>query len=180
MNSTPSAGRQDRRSAVIGCLMAVTFLLLLWNTIALPRTALDQRAFLRAVHGSLGLVVTVLALIRLAWWSQEPRPQPPPGLPLNSFGFSRAILMALVLTFAATGVIGFLYAWADGQEVALFGIAVPHLLAQDRSLRTTMGYLHSALGFYYLMLFVLWLTHGVYQHVRYRAGLLRLLPGSRV
>jgi hypothetical protein len=43
-----------------------------------------------------------------------------------------------------------------------------------------MGYLHSALSFYYLMLFAAWFVVGVYQHFRYRTGLLRLLPGPRV
>jgi hypothetical protein len=30
------------------------------------------------------------------------------------------------------------------------------------------------------MLFVVWFGVGLYQHFRYRTGLLRLLPGSRV
>jgi hypothetical protein len=47
-------------------------------------------------------------------------------------------------------------------------------------LRQSAGYLHSALSFYYLMLFTVWFVVGIYQHLRYRAGLLRLLPGSRI
>ena len=69
---------------------------------------------------------------------------------------------------------------AEGREVVTFGIQLPRLVAKSESLRMTTGYLHSALGFYYMMLFSIWFVFGVYQHIRYRAGLLRLLPGSRV
>ena len=53
-------------------------------------------------------------------------------------------------------------------------------MPDGEAVRTSMGYLHSALSFYYLMLFVVWIVLGLYQHIRYRTGLLRLLPGSRV
>ena len=57
---------------------------------------------------------------------------------------------------------------------------LPTLIPESYPLRAFGGYFHSAFGFYYLGLVALWLVVGVYQHIRYRAGLLRLLPGSRV
>ncbi len=89
-------------------------------------------------------------------------------------------MLTLLLTFAATASIGFVYAWSDGQDVSLFSIPVPALLPESFALRTAMGYCHSALGFYYIGVLILWFVVGLYQHLRYRCGLLRLFPGSRV
>jgi cytochrome b561 len=177
---THAAGLQDRRSALMGWALAIAFTVLLVNILMLPRTALDQRATLRLVHDSLGLVLAVLAAVRLWWFARDPAPRPPPGLPESSFAFNRAILVALCMVFAVTGVIGFFYAWGEGREVVLFGLQLPHLVAKSETVRIPMGYLHSTLGFYYIMLFCIWLAWGCYQHLRYRAGLLRLLPGARV
>jgi cytochrome b561 len=164
----------------MGWTLALLFAVLFVNIVMLPRTALDQRYTLRVVHDSLGLVVSVLAAVRLWWFARDPAPVPPPGLPAASFAFNRAILVALCLVFAVTGVIGFIYAWGEGREVVLFGITLPHLVAKSETARIPMGYLHSTLGFYYIMLFCIWLAFGWYQHLRYRVGLMRLLPGSRV
>ena len=181
MPESLAPGRQDGRATVLGWVMAVTFLALLWNILQLPRTPLDERGLLRAVHDSLGLVVLGLAGFRLYWWFKGPKPEPPAGLPAGSFAFNRALLMALILTFGVTGIIGFFYAWGEsGRQVVLFGLAVPQPFPKGETLRKSAGYLHSALSFYYLMLFGVWLAFGCYQHIRYRAGLLRLLPGSRV
>jgi cytochrome b561 len=180
MNSQSSAGLQDRRSTLMGWALALLFTVLLINILMLPRTALDQRDTLRLVHDSLGLVVAVAAAIRLWWFVRDPAPLPPAGLPDSSFAFNRAILVTLCLVFAVTGVIGFFYAWGEGRDVVLFGIRLPDLVAKSERVRIPMGYLHSTLGFYYIMLFCIWLAFGLYQHLRYRAGLRRLLPGSRV
>lgn len=164
----------------MGWVLTLLFLVLLVNILMLPRTALDQRQTLRLVHDSLGLVVSLLAAVRLWWFARDPAPLPPRGLPPASFAFNRAILVALCTVFAVTGPIGFIYAWGEGRDVVLFGITLPHLVAKSETVRIPMGYLHSTLGFYYIMLFCIWLAFGSYQHLRYRAGLARLLPGSRV
>ena len=135
---------------------------------------------LRAFHYTLGLSVWVLVVARLYWWWRGPRPAPPAGLPAAAFAFSRAILLALLLTFFVTGMIGVIYAFADGQPVSLYGLHLPKLIPESYPLRAFGGYFHSAFGFYYLGLVALWLLVGLFQHVRYRAGLLRLLPGSRI
>jgi cytochrome b561 len=180
MTVHPTAGAQGRRDALMGWALALVFVVLLVNILMLPRTALDQRATLRLVHDSLGLVLAVLAAIRLWWFVRDPAPRPPPGLPAASFAFNRAILVALCLVFAVTGAIGFFYAWGEGRDVVLFGVELPALVQKSETVRIPMGYLHSTLGFYYIMLFCIWLAFGLYQHLRYRTGLLRLLPGSRV
>lgn len=180
MEDSLPRGRQDSRATGLGWLVAIACVAMVWNSILLPRTALDMRGGLRGIHSTLGLIVVILVSLRLWWWLRGPHPRPPAGLPESSYAFNRAILVALLLTFAVTGLIGFPYAWADGQEISLFGLHLPRLVGTSRELRGSLGYLHSALAFYYLMLFGIWLVFGCYQQVRYKSGMLRLLPGSRV
>jgi len=180
MTDDIAPGVQSQRLTTLGWLLAVTFLVLFWNIIQMPRTALDQREFLHAFHFSLGLVVSILAMIRLIWWLRGPRLQGPSCLPERSFVFHRAILFALILTFAVESLIGFGYAWGTGHEVVLFGLHLPAIMSKSEPVRMSMGYFHSALGFYYMILATIWFALGVYQHLRYGAGLARLFPGPKV
>jgi len=176
-----AAGRQRRDEAVFGWILALAFVVLLYNIVSLPRTALEERAGMRVFHDSFGLVFIILSIWRLSWLARRPAPLPPQGLPAASFGFSRAILVAMYLTFVLTGLIGLLYGWGEfDREVVLFGLHLPSPYGEKDAVRRLFGYLHSALGFYYLFLIGVWLVYGLYQHLRYSAGLLRLLPGARV
>jgi cytochrome b561 len=178
-----AAGRQDSVATLLGALIFAIFTYLLYDTVAIPQTPLepaDARLVLRAFHYTLGLSVWALVTVRLYWWWRGPRPSPPVGLPPAAFAFSRAILLALLLTFFVTGLMGVVYAYADGHPVSVYGFHLPTLIPESNALRAFGGYFHSALGFYYLGLVALWLLVGLYQQARYRAGILRLLPGSRV
>lgn len=183
MTERPPAGTQDSIATLLGALIFAIFTYLFYDTVTIPTTPLDPpdaRLVLRAFHYTLGISVWVLVAIRLYWWWRGPKPSPPTGLPPAAFAFSRAILLALFLTFFVTAIVGALYAYADGQPVSLYGIHLPVVIPRSYPLRVFGGYFHSAFGFYYLGLVALWLLVGLYQHLRYRAGLLRLLPGSRV
>ncbi len=174
-------GRQHRDEAIFGWVMAIAFLILLYNIVSLPRLPLDERAGMRAFHDTFGLIFIVLTIWRLSWMARRPAPRPPDGLPVNSFGFNRALLVALYLTFVITGAVGLIYGWGEfDREVVMFGLTIASPFGESDSVRKTFGYLHSSLGFYYLMLVGVWLVFGVYQHLRYRCGLLRLFPGARV
>ena len=72
MSNELAPGIQDRRSTIMGYILALLFLALFINTINLPRTALDQRATLRLFHDSLGLIVLLLAAVRLYWYHSDP------------------------------------------------------------------------------------------------------------
>jgi cytochrome b561 len=180
MAEAVAPGVQPNRFTILGWLLAVSFVVLFWNIVDMPRTALDQREPLRILHFSLGLVVSALALWRLIWWIRGPRLQGPVGLPAASFAFHRSVLFALLLVFVVETVIGFIYAWGIGDAVTLFGIHLPAVLPKSESLRMAYGYFHSALGFYYMMLISLWFAFGFYQHWRYKSGLKRLFPGARI
>jgi cytochrome b561 len=131
-------------------------------------------------HDSLGWVVGALCWFRIYWFIKGPKPRPPEGMPENSFAFSRAILFVLILVFAVEFLIGIFYAWGEGRQVNMFGAHFPQLVDTSEGLRISTGYPHSALAFYYLMLFSTWIALGWWQNRKYKSGWRRLFPGEKV
>jgi len=181
MTELLAPGKQGTRSTVFGWIMFIGFFVLFFNILELPRTAIEQRGSLRIFHDSLGVLIMILAIVRLVWMARGPAPKPPEGLPESSFAFNRALLGAIYLVFAVTGFLGFAFAWGEfHRPVILFGLELPQLLPEGDTFRKPAGYFHSALGFYYMMLASIWLAYGFYQHLRYKSGIARLFPGSKV
>jgi cytochrome b561 len=173
-------GTQDRTATWLGWAIFVVFFMLFFNIINLPRTPLGEREGMQLWHDSLGLIVGLLCWVRLFWFVKGPKPQPPAGLPENSFAFNRAILFVLILVYALEFIIGLGYAWGEARQINMFGFQFPQLLATSEELRKATGYPHSALAFYYLMLFCLWLSLGIWQARKYKTGWRRLFPGVQV
>jgi cytochrome b561 len=179
-NQNVAPGRQDSTSTWLGTVLFLVFVVLLAATIMVPRTPVGERDFLHSVHFSTGLTILVLIVWRFVHLRGKGRVRPPENMPAAAFGFSRMILNAILLTFVVTTFLGFAYAWSNGHEVIIYGIQLPHLVPKSYEIKNFAGYFHSTLGFYYMGVAALWLVVGVVHHVRYRCGLLRLFPGSRV
>jgi cytochrome b561 len=180
MTEQLAPGIQDRTATILGWLIFISFFVLFFNIINLPRTPLGERAGMQLWHDSLGWIVGALSLIRLFWFVKGPKPRPPQGMPDDSFAYTRAILFMLVLVFALEFVIGIFYAWGEARNVNFFGAVFPQLVETSESLRISTGYPHSALAFYYLMLFTIWLVLGWWQNRKYNSGWRRLFPGEKV
>ncbi|MDP7093248.1 MAG: cytochrome b/b6 domain-containing protein [Gammaproteobacteria bacterium] len=180
MNQQAAPGIQDRTATILGWAIFVAFFIMFFNITNLPRTPLGQRENLQLWHDSLGWIVGALCLIRLYWFAAGPKPQPPEGMPEDSFAFSRTILFVLILVFAAEFLIGIFYAWGEARQVNFFGGIFPQLVETSEPLRVSSGYSHSALAFFYLEIFGLWSFVTIWQKIRYNADLRRLFPGERV
>lgn len=180
MTQQLAPGMQDRTATVLGWAIFALFFILFFNIINLPRTPLGQREGMQLWHDSLGWLVGALCLVRLYWFAAGPRPRPPAGMPEDSFAFSRSILFMLILVFAVEFLLGIFYAWGEGRQVNFFGAVLPQLVDTSEALRKATGYPHSALAFYYLMLFCLWFAVGIWQHIKYGSGWRRLFPGEQV
>ena len=180
MTDNPAPGTQDRVATLLGWAIFLTFFVLFFNIINLPRTPLGEREGMQLWHDSLGWVVGILCWVRLYWFAKGPKPTPPEGMPEDSFAFSRAILFMLILVYAIEFVIGIFYAWGEGRDVNFFGAVLPQFVGTSEPLRIATGYPHSALAFYYLMLFTIWLVLGWWQNRQYGSGWRRLFPGEKV
>lgn len=175
-------GRQDEVATLLGALIFTIFTYLFYDTLLIPTTPLDPidaRLIARAFHYTLGLSVWLLVSVRLFGggvvhdphhrWDCHPHLSPSTELfcsPCSSLFCHRYFGRDLFL-------------WRRPASF-LLRLSSAHLAAHQLPLRAFGGYFHSSLGFYYLGLLVLWLVVGIYQHLRYRTGLMRLLPGARV
>jgi cytochrome b561 len=136
-----------------------------------------ERVELRENHMSIGMTIAILLIARLIlWWRSRPTPRPA-GLPANAQGLAVTCILALYLTLLGFSITGPLQAWSEGFRVALWGIPVPALAPKSYALNAFAGYLHSAFAFFIWPLALLIILVGIYQSVRYKTRILRLLPG---
>ena len=136
------------------------------------------REALQHLHIANGLSILLLLLPRLWLWFRLPRPSRPTRVPSPADDLARRCTLGLYLTLAAFCMTGPLFAWSEGHAVAWFGgLQLPTLLPASYRASVTLGYLHSATGFFVIALFGFTVLVGLWQALRYRIGPWRLLPG---
>jgi len=166
--------------ALLGWLIIalVTTQLYLSTKVATTPLWTPERMQLRVNHMSIGLTVLILVVWRLIlWWRSRPTPRPA-QLPASSQGIATLCVLSTYLTLLGFCLTGPLQAWSEGFRVALWGIPLPALASDSYALNVFTGYLHSAFGFFIFPIVLLTLLVGVYQSLRYKVRLTRLLPGS--
>lgn len=136
-----------------------------------------SRDFDRQLHETLGLVVFVLAVLRVMWRLAAATPEPPPAarwMTLAAKGVQLAmylLLFALPLT-AATG------AWLEGHPLTfLAGVHVGPLLVESHQAGATIARIHTWLGDAILWLAGLHALAALFHHFVLRDGVLAsMLP----
>jgi cytochrome c len=142
-----------------------------------PRGTAAREA-LQHLHISNGL--TLLILLSIRSWLVARLPAEPflSRMPVAADLFARRIAALLWWTLAAFVVTGPLFAWSEGHAVSWFGwVTLPALVPTSYRLSVTFGYLHSATGFLVIVAFGVAVLTSLWQSLRYRAALWRLLPG---
>ena len=176
-------GRQERADTVLGIAITVIFLAVFWVSTQMPTTPLHDpmRDVFRQWHFNLGLLLTVLLAIRLWRWRTRPQPLPSPGLPEAAFALWRTLIFVFFLSLFLMGLVGIGHLWANGFDVRLLGVVtLPSPIEHTNALWQFFGYAHSIFGFYYIMLLGVMILIGLWQTLRYRASVLRLVPGPVV
>jgi cytochrome b561 len=136
--------------------------------------------FLVMLHMSIGLVVLALAIYRLYWRRQDPRPPLPAAMPAHERALARGVQGFLYVALLVLPVSGYVFQNAFGDEVRFFGIALPHLVAQDREVRNTAWFFHQWTAYLVLAALALHVLGALYHHfVRKDEVLRRMLPGER-
>lgn len=161
----------------IAIFLLVIFQLYQSTKVGVTPRGTPAREALQHLHISVGLTLLLLVLPRLWLWWREPRPSRPRTVPPSADSFARLLCLLGYLTVLAFGLSGPFFAWSEGHAVSWFGVfTVPALLEPSYAAQVRLGYLHSAVGFWVFYWVALAGVTAIYQRLRYRAPLLRMLP----
>jgi len=142
-----------------------------------PRGTAAREA-LQHLHISNGLTILLLLVPRLWLWFKLPAAVRPTRVPPAADSLARRCNLALYLTLAGFCLTGPLFAWSEGHAVSWYALVqIPALVPESYRLSQTLGYLHSAFGFFILVAFGFAILVALWQMLRYRIGPWRMLPG---
>lgn len=160
---------------ITALLMAAVLLLpLYWEQLEGP----VKRDYVN-LHKSIGVVIIVVAVIRLAWRFIDP----PPELPAENAPWIRLSAMAghvlLYVLMLGLPVLGVLFSWANGRPVPVFGLfEIPAPYEANKALGHTLEEIHVWVGLTALPAMIL--LHAVaafWHHYVLKDGLLfRIIP----
>lgn len=111
---------------------------------ALPKGPI--RTEVVGLHKSIGVIMLVLAVGRLAWRVARPQPPLPTAMPTGEQMLAKLGHVALYVLMLVIPLDGILMSQSGGREVAVFGLALPVLVAKNDALRETFKAGHGALG----------------------------------
>lgn len=114
-----------------------------------------MRAALFGVHKSLGVLVLLLFIARLAVRWRMAMPEPAPGFVAWERTLAHWAHRGLYVFMAVTPLIGWAYSDLHGRGVKLFGIAMPKLFPTVEGIGRWPGELHGYLAYALLGLVVL-------------------------
>lgn len=132
------------------------------------------------LHRSLGFVVLVLVLLRIAVRFGRGAPAPYVGLTIFERVASTATHHLLYLLLVVTPVIGWLMSSAFGADISVFGLfKLPHLIGKDMALFKILQSMHKAGGILTAVL-VMFHVAGALMHtfIKRDVVLWRMLPRS--
>jgi cytochrome b561 len=131
------------------------------------------------LHISVGVLILIVAALRLAWRASHPEPPPQDGLPPWQMQSARAAHWLLYALLFVLPVLGWLNASWRGFPVIMFGLELPKLLATRAPGWGWTGDVHALLATYGLLTLVgLHVAATLYHYFIRRDGVLqRMLPG---
>lgn len=132
-----------------------------------------MRKSLQHLHVSLGLLLTALLVLRVAWRATRGRRLPPASRGPMQLA-AKGVHYALYLLLAAQIVLGFLFRWAQGEPFTFFGwFAVPPLVSLTRDQRHFFGDIHNLLAWVIIVLAAVHALAALFHHYVLRDGVLR-------
>jgi cytochrome b561 len=129
-------------------------------------------------HKSTGMLILVLALVRLAWRLSHPAP----ALPVNMLGWERAAAHAshalLYVLMIAMPLVGWVISSAAGVPFRIYWrIPLPAIVATDKHIADLASVAHFSLGIALIALLVLHVGAALQHHfVKRDDVLVRMLP----
>lgn len=158
--------------------MAAMILAMLFIGVAMV-ASLEWRPWLIDLHRPLGVLILLLAFVRLQHRRRHappPRPASLPTLQARIAGASHVALYALMVTMP---VLGWAMSSAGGTLVALpFGLMLPPLAPQDPALYTALRAAHGVLGYAFFALVLAHLAGALHHAWVRRDGVFEAMTGQ--
>ena len=132
-----------------------------------------------SLHFSFGVLILVVAVLRLFWRASHGEPAPANGLPPWQTASARVVHWLLYLLLFVLPMLGWLNASWRGMPIVMFGLELPKLLATRAPGWAWTGDVHVFLSTYVLLALVgLHVAAALYHYLIRRDGVLqRMLPG---
>jgi superoxide oxidase len=137
----------------------------------------DPREALKTWHFMLGMLVFLLASVRIAARLSGPTPAIVPPLPQWQKRSARAVHVALYVLMLGLPLGGWLMLSAAGKHIPFFGLELPPLVGENKDLADAIKEIHKTAGTIgYFLIGVHVVAALFHHHFRRDNTLLRMLP----
>lgn len=158
--------------------MAAMIVTMLFLGVAMV-ASLELRPWLIDLHRPLGLLILLLAVIRLWHRRRSPPPPLPESLPTLLARIAGASHFALYGLMFAMPLVGWSMSSAGGFTVMLpFGLTLPPLAPQDPAIYTALRSAHGVLGYVFFALVLVHIAGALYHAWVRRDGVFEAMTGS--
>lgn len=126
------------------------------------------------LHFSIGMVILLVAMVRLAWRLVRGEPEPAADLPSWQVQTARIVHWALYALLFVVPILGLINASWRGFPVIMFGLEFPRLIEPRAAGWAWTGDVHGLLANYMMLALVgLHVTAGLYHYLIRRDGVLQ-------
>ncbi|MGE5773513.1 MAG: cytochrome b [Hyphomicrobiales bacterium] len=131
-----------------------------------------------SLHFTFGILVLVVAIVRLAWRATHAEPAPLDGIPPWQVQSARIVHWLLYILLIVVPILGWINASWRGMPVVMFGVELPKLVATRAPGWRWTGDVHTLLANYLMLILLsLHVLAGLYHYFIHRDGVLqRMLP----
>jgi len=177
--STPKK-TYDRPARIIHWLMAALILMMLFIGVVMVSISSAERQVLLTLHKSLGVIILILGVTRLAWRFVSPPPEPPANEPRwrrHVAETTHIVFYALMLTLP---LIGWAMQSAGGYPVVIWGgLHLPPLAPHNGELHAILRSAHRIGAYVLYGLFLLHVSAALLHAMVFEDGTLRRMVGGR-
>ncbi len=132
------------------------------------------------LHFSFGIMILLVAIVRLAWRATHGEPAPLDGVPPWQMQSARVVHWLLYVLLFVVPILGWISASWRGMPLVLFGARMPKLIAMRAPGWGWTGDVHVLLAYYVMLTLIgLHFVAGLYHYfIRRDRVLQRMLPGG--
>ena len=160
--------------------LAVIVIAFGWAMEAAARNT-PARGSLLQLHGSIGLTILAVMIVRILWRWLHPAPVLPPSLTRLEAALAHFTHFGLYLLFTGMPIAGYVNAAAQGHDVSLFGmVSIPPLLPINLRLAQAAIAAHLVGQYLVYLLVAAHIAGALFHGIVRRDGVLeRMLPRRR-